>query len=110
MSYSCIRGDITQPMPLTLEVDGAATVIAPTSTVELRWTKPDGTTTVVALATVDLSAGEVQRVWVAGDTDDIGAHLGQIIVTSIGGDVETFPNDGSPIIWWVYPQVGDECE
>jgi hypothetical protein len=108
MSYSCIRGDITQPMPLTLEVDGVATIIDDDATVQLRWTKPDGTTTLVDLAEVDFSVGEVQRIWVAGDTDDIGAHSGQIVVT-VDGETDTFPNDGSLIWWWVYPQAGDDC-
>jgi len=108
MSYSCIRGDITQPMPLTLNVNGVATIIDDAATVTLRWTKPDGTTTTVALEEVDFSLGQVQRVWVTGDTDDVGLHQGQIVVT-VGGETDTFPNDGSLILWWVYPQVGDEC-
>lgn len=109
MSFQCIRGDLTQSMPITLAVNDIAVVIADTSTVELRWTDPDGVTTVVALEEVDFATGQVRRVWVAGDTDVVGAHTGQIIVTSVGGDVETFPNDGSLIIWWVYPRTGDDC-
>ena len=106
MSYSCIRGDLSQPMAMTITRDGAAVDLTLADTVQLHWIDPDDTVSLVELTVVDAPTGEVQRIWEAGDTDVVGTHFGQVVVTT-GGVVETFPNDGSFIIWDVYPQVGD---
>jgi hypothetical protein len=110
MSYSVIRGDLTPDMPLTLTTNDTPDDLTAASSIELRWLKPDGTLTTVTLTAVDLATGQVKRVWVTGDTDLVGTHYGQVVVTIPTSLPKTYPNDGSEIIWNVYPQLGDTCD
>lgn len=100
MSFEIVRGDNT-PMDVDLTADTSSA-----DSVQLRWAKPDGTTYLTNLTEVDASAGEYQMEWGPDDTDTVGPHVGEVIVTT-GSLVETYPADGSKIIWWVNPQVGD---
>lgn len=105
MSYSIVKGDLEPPLPLTLKVNGAAydgATGAPT--VQLRWTKPDGTTSLVALVAVNAAAGVFERQWEAGDTEQVGTHRGQVIVTRAGRP-RTFPSVGTYAQWQVNPQL-----
>lgn len=90
-------------MEISLTVDGAA-FDATGATVQLRWTKPDGTSATVSLTTVDAATGSFQRDWVSGDTDQVGEHRGQVVVTS-GGRARTFPNRRVPFVWIVVPAI-----
>lgn len=106
--YSVVQGDThaDTAMPITLTDNGTAATIAVSDTVELVWTKPDGTTSTVSLTDVDRDAAEFKRVWVAGDTDQVGLHTAQVLVTDSGGKERTFPNDGTFILWNVYRRLG----
>lgn len=105
MSYSIVRGDLT-PMPVNITVDDAAVDVSGANTVQLRWQKPDGTITMKTLTEVDALTGSFIMNWTAGDTDDIGVHQGQVVVTT-GALIETFPSEGV-LYWWVNPQLGDD--
>jgi hypothetical protein len=96
--FEIVQGDLEPDLPLTITVNDSPEDISG-STVELRWRKPDGTFTTVDLTTVDLSVGQVKRVWEEGDTDVVGFHQAQVAVTRPGGEVQTFPSDGS-YYWW----------
>ena len=102
MSYSLVVGDLEPDMFLTAAVNGTAKDLSDADTVELRWLKPDGTEVYVSLDEVDFELGQVKRTWVAGDSDDAGVHRGRIVATWAGDEPQTFPNDGSWFIWWVY--------
>lgn len=108
MSYEIVRGDLGPPMPITLSVNGTAIDASGASTVQLHWLKPDGSTYLSTLTPVNAAQGQYQMNWSAGDTDVAGPYQGQVIVTT-SGVPETFPSDGTKIIWWVTPQVGDLC-
>lgn len=110
MSYSLIVGDLEPDMFLTAAVSDVAQDLSDAVSVELLWRKPDGTESTVALTPVNAATGQYRRVWAAGDTDMAGVHRGRIVVTwdgpsdltSADDEVQTFPNDGSWIIWYVY--------
>lgn len=107
MSYEIVRGDTSPSMPVNITANGVAVDASSADSVELRWMKPDGTVTTTTLVAVAAITGEFEMQWTNGDTDQIGPHFGEVIVTT-GAAVETFPSDGSKIIWWVYPQIGDD--
>jgi hypothetical protein len=109
MSYSLVVGDLEPDMEIDA-VDyngsvGTAAVLTGATDVSLRWKKPDGTVITVPLVVIDLATGRLKRVWVAGDSDQEGVHFGQVVVTLANGELRTYPNDGSQIIWWVYPRL-----
>lgn len=106
MSYDIVRGDLGPAMPVTVTENGTALDCSGADSVQLRWYKPDGTTVLTGLTEVDASVGSFIREWSAGDTDLIGPHHGEIVVTT-AGVVQTYPSDGFKLIWWVNPQVGD---
>ncbi len=108
MSYELPRDDISPVMQLTVLLDGAPVDCSDADSVELRWVKPDGTVAVDDLTPVAAALGQFTMDWATGDTDQVGAHFGQVLVT-IDGVQETYPASGPPIIWWVYPKVGDDC-
>lgn len=101
MSFEIIEGDLEPDMFLTATVNDEPEDISG-STVQLHWKKPDATIVDVDLTAVDLTLGQVKRVWEEGDTDMVGWHRGRIVVTRPGGEVQTFPSDGSWFIWAVY--------
>ena len=106
MAYSLVQGDLGEPLVVDLAVTAAISALATAQSVQLRWAKPDGTVSTVAMAVVDAVAGTVQRVWVAGDTDQAGLHKGQVLVTDVSGNPITDPNDGTYLYWWIYPKLG----
>jgi hypothetical protein len=109
MSYDIVTGDTAPPLPVTVTENDIAIDTSLADSVEFRWAKPDGTVTLSTLTPVDASIGEYEMEWATGDTDQIGAHFGQIVVTT-GTEVKTYPSDGTRIIWWVNPQVADLFE
>lgn len=101
--FSVVKGDLEPDMELTAELNGAASNLTTATAYQLKWIKPDGTESLVALTAVDLDAGKVKRVWSTGDTDMVGYHRGRIVVTWPGDEPGTFPNDGTWIYWYVHP-------
>lgn len=106
MSFDLVRGDLSPPMPVIITVDGTAYDTSGADTVQLRWVKPDGTVMLTNLTPVDATAGEYEMQWSGTDTDLIGPYVGEIVVTT-GGQQETFPSDGTKVIWFVNPSVAD---
>lgn len=105
MAFALVKGDLEPDMLITLSAPGALAALPTATAVNLRWKKPDGTTTTVALTVVNAVAGTVKRVWAAGDSDQVGRHWGQVVVTTAGGETASDPNDGSLLSWDVYPQL-----
>ena len=107
MSYSLVQGDLEPDMEIDVTaVQGGAPVnLSGAIQLQLRWRKPDKTDSLVNLVAIDLVNGRVKRVWVTGDSDQIGLHKGQVVVTESNGEIATYPNDGSYVLWYVYPQL-----
>lgn len=107
MSYSLVQGDLDpQGMPITLVAPDAIAALTGALAVNMRWKKPDGTTSVVSLAVVTTSPPVVKKVWVAGDSDQVGLHRGQVVITASNGASVSDPNDGTNgFTWNVYPQL-----
>lgn len=101
MSFDIVRGDTWPPMDISIATD-----VSSADSVEFRWRKPDGTEYLSNLTIVDLEDGTFMMEWSSGDTDQIGPHHAEIVVTTSGA-IQTFPADGSKIIWWVNPQIAD---
>jgi hypothetical protein len=100
VTYRIIQGDLTPGMPITITDNGVGVNLSTADSVELLWRTPDGETQTVELTAVDASIGSFVREWSAGDTDQLGAHRGQVVVTEDEA-TETWPNDGSFYIWTV---------
>jgi hypothetical protein len=105
MSFEIVAGDLEPDMQLNITVNSVAKDISAAVSYQLRWRKPDGTVELVALDAVDLTTGRVKRVWEAGDTDQVGIHRGQVVVTWTGTEPQTFPSDGSFYYWFINPQL-----
>lgn len=103
MSFYLVAGDLEPDMPLTITMNNAVEPLTNALAIQMRWRKPDGTTSLVSLTAVDLAAGQVKRVWAEGDTDRVGTHFGRVVVTRSNGEVQTFPSDGSWFSWTVVP-------
>lgn len=104
MSFEIGQGDLEPDIGFSLTVNGAAKNISTAASYVLRHRKPDGTVIEgLTLTAVDLAGGLVKRVWAAGDTADLGVHRGWVVVTWAGGEVQTFPSDGTSYIWFVNP-------
>jgi len=99
MSYSPTRGDTSPPMEITAAAEGS---LMDAASVQLRWQKPDGTISMVALEVI--GATSARRIWEAGDLDQAGHHRGQLVVTDDTGKVQTI----SGLVWVVEPQLGDD--
>lgn len=106
MAYSLVQGDLGEPLVVDLAVAAAISALATAQSVQLRWWKPDKTVSLVTMTVVDSAVGTVQRTWVSGDTDQVGMHRGQVVVTDSSGNPLTDPNDGSYLYWEIYPKLG----
>lgn len=104
MSWNCVQGDTLETMPLQITRDDEAYALEEGDTIVLRYTDPDGDTFDKTLDIVDAPTGQLEAVWVDGETDVTGGYIGQIKLTRLG-DVVTFPDDGAKIIWWVNPAI-----
>jgi len=105
MGYSCIQGDLLDDMEIDITTVGAPKDLTSALAINLNWLRPDGTSALVPLIAIDLVGGRMKRVWSAGDTAIVGAHRGQVVITWPSSKPQTFPIDGSFIIWWVYAKV-----
>jgi hypothetical protein len=99
MSYFIVQGNLDPPLELTLLANGQP-FDGSLHVVQLRWTKPDGTTSTVTLDPVDATLGQYQRTWVAGDTDLPGIHRARVIATKAGRP-RHFPSDATFVAWRV---------
>src|SRR5690348_3899521 len=106
MSFELVRGDLAPSMPVTITVNNVPLDTSSADTVIMRWVKPDGTVYETNLTPVDPAAGEYEMDWGPDDTDTIGPHVGEVVVTT-AGIPQTFPSDGQKIYWWVNPNVAD---
>lgn len=104
MSFELVKGNLAPAMPLTITSDGSAVDLSGADTVELSWIKPDGTETLTTLTPVNAALGQFRMDWTDGDTDQVGPHLGLVIVTT-SSVPQTYPSDGTKIIWWVNPAL-----
>jgi hypothetical protein len=108
MAYSLVQGDLLPDMLLTVLAPGAKAALLGNTLLQLVWTKPDGTTSRVPLVLVNATSttGNVKKVWSTGETAMVGTHLGMIEIYDANGRLASDPNDGSEIIWNVYPRPG----
>ncbi len=101
MSFNLVVGDTVPAMDIDVGKDTSTA-----GSVQLRWVKPDGSEFLSNLTVVDAAEGTYLMEWAAGDTDLIGPYFGDVVITT-GSDIETYPADGSKIIWWVNPRAYD---
>lgn len=97
MSYDIVQGDLEPDMPMTV----SSSLVGATS-VEMRWKKPSGELSTVSLVIISAAAGTVRRVWVAGDTEEVGKHQCRVVVTWPGSEPQTFPSDGNWAQWYIH--------
>jgi hypothetical protein len=105
MSFEIVEGDLEPDMELSVTVNGEVKDLSAAVSYALLWRDPDGTVGTLALEEVDLELGTLRHVWEAGDTDVVGAHRGQVVVTWAEGETQTFPSDGTHYIWFVNPRL-----
>ena len=109
MSFDLVVGDLEPDIIFQALENSIPKNLSSTTAIVLQWLKPDATVVVVTLTAVNLTLGLVKYVWVSGDTLLAGTHAGRIVVTYTNGDVQTFPSDGSSVIWNVHEQLGVDC-
>jgi len=102
MAYSLIVGDLEPDMELQATENSVPKNLTTATAINMRWKKPDGTVSLVALTAVALATGTVKRVWALGDTDQVGTHYGRIVVIHANSELQTFPSDGSWFVWNIY--------
>jgi hypothetical protein len=103
--YALIQGDLEPDMLIDLAAPAAIAELPTALGVVLQWLKPDGTLTSVPLVIVTASGtvGQVKRVWQTGDSALVGLHKGVVQVTCANGEICSDPNDGTPLVWNVFP-------
>ncbi len=106
MSYEISRGDTIPAMAVTVQTNGVAVDVSDADTVEMHWVMPDGTARVSTLTAVSAIDGQFAMEWEPEDTDQAGIYFGHVVVTT-DDDQETFPSDGSRMIWFVNPSIAD---
>ena len=116
MSYSIVQGTVNPPMPMQIFTGGVAYQLDPdTDTVVLKYKDPDGAVFEVELditteyvedppagELVDVTTGQLRRIWQSGETDIPGIYEGRLFVTR-GGRNQAFPNETLPFVWTVEP-------
>ena len=103
--FTIISGDVDPAMEIDVTDISGVVDLSTALSIDLLWQKPDGTDSTVPLVGIDLPNGRVKRVWVAGDTDQVGAHRGQVKVVNADGNPTTYPGSGWWIYWFVYPSL-----
>lgn len=106
-SWGIVSGDYgaEYPMPITVVGYGGVVNLTTATSYQLRWLRPDGTVAMVSLTAVGLAAGQLERIWLSGDTSQLGVHRGQVVVTWPDSTTTTYPQDGSYYTWNVFPQL-----
>lgn len=104
MSYEIVTGDLGPSMPITVLCNDEPVDTSAADTVELHWVMPDDTLRTSTLTEVNAEVGQYVMDWESGDTDQIGVYFGHVVVTT--DDIpQTYPSDGSRLIWFVNPPV-----
>ncbi len=101
MSFEIVHGDTGPAMNIDLSAD-----TTDADSVQLRWMKPDGSVYMTSLTAVNTAEGLYKMEWGPDDTDTLGVHLGEVVVTT-GGTIETYPADGVKLVWFVTPNIND---
>lgn len=116
MSYSIVQGTLDPSMPMAISAGDDTYALDPeTDTVVFKYKDPNGEVHEVELdletpyvedppegELVDAAAGQLRRIWVAGETDTPGIYEGRLFVTR-NGRPRAFPNDTLPFVWTVEP-------
>lgn len=106
MSFSIVQGDLAPDLELQVLENGAPKNISTGYTSwGMRWRKPDGTITTVALSVVDPTTGLLVYMWQPGDTDVTGLHHGTVTGIRNTGAPQTFPSDSTAARWAVSPRL-----
>lgn len=106
MAYEIVIGS-AEPMPGQLVIGGSPLPLELTDTLTLLYRMPDGVEAEKVLTIADASQGTWLAEWVAGDLPVTGGYTGKIRLTRPADSTypRFFPDDGSRIIWWVYPTI-----
>lgn len=116
MAYTLNQGDLKPDMLITLQAPGAIAALPTATSLQMLWTRPDGSVALVQLQVVSAGDGVtpgsvtggvatgavLKRVWVAGDTTIPGLHRGTVIVDDVASRQTSDPNDGSLLTWYVF--------
>ena len=105
MAFHLIEGDLEPDLSIAIVVNDAAEDLTDATDFEMLWKQPDGSVSTVPLTAPDPLNGLLLRTWDAGDTDQVGDHYAQIVITRGNGETQTFPSDGSYVIWTVHPRL-----
>lgn len=110
MAFHIVKGNLAPDLQIVLDVNGTAEDISDASAIVMRWVKPDGTIVEERELVEDddgggLEAGAVKCVWEAGDTDVVGVHRAVVTVTRGNGDPQSFPSDGTAVLWEVHDEI-----
>lgn len=104
-NYGIVSGEYgaENAMPITVVAGGGVVDLSSATSYQLRWLQPNGTVSMVSLTAVSLTTGQLERIWIAGDTAQTGTHRGQVVVTWPDSTTSTYPKDGSYYVWSVFP-------
>ncbi len=99
------RGDTSSPLFVTLEDENGDAVDIENAVVRFRMGPIDGGDLVISDEAVNLqngdgsdgTLGEVTYTWIL-QASEAGFYLGEMEVTYVSGDVQTFPNSGYILI------------
>lgn len=106
MAYYIKQGDREPDLTLQL-LDTARNPVDLTNATSalLRWVDPDGVTHEEAAAFGARLLGKVIYAWQTGDTNIIGEHNAEVVITWSNGDPQTFPSNGF-FVWEVTETLG----
>lgn len=110
--FNIVQGDLEPDLRFVLKVNDEVEDISDALEVTMRWLKPDGTFVEDRELEEDMGAGGfaagcVKCVWEAGDTDVVGVHRAQVVVTRGNGEPQTFPSNGKYLSWKVHAALGE---
>lgn len=105
--FRMVAGDLEPAMQVPVVVNGAAVDLSTATSVQLRWQAPDGIVTLLPLTVIDAVNGITKHTWSAGETDKVGTHRGQVVVTWPGTPArpQTLPNDYNYVYWFIRPAL-----
>lgn len=106
MGFHLKQGDRRPHFPAQLlNSEGTAEDLTGATTVQLKWTEPDGTARLEDMTVTNATEGRVLYAWQVGDTDEPGRYQAEIVVTWPTGEPQTFPAQGY-FSWFVHPATG----
>ena len=89
------KGDTYPPLRATLTADGVALDLTAATGVDAVIVGPSTTLTATCTVLSPATAGRVEYEWQAGDTDEVGSHQIEFVVTWSATEEETVPNTGT---------------